>query len=77
MEGSVAAQNNSEASNPFLPRFVVRTSKELLVPKERGRLFDAPVEAHPGFRDHPVLVVLTVSVLLVIVLFLIVAAVDG
>jgi hypothetical protein len=40
--------------------------------KEQGHTVESAVEARAGFRDRPVLVVLTVSVLLACVLFAVV-----
>jgi hypothetical protein len=37
--------------------------------KEHGHTVETAVEARAGFRDRPVLVVLTISVLLICVLF--------
>jgi hypothetical protein len=37
--------------------------------KEQGHTVENAVEARAGFRDRPVLVVLTISVLLICVLF--------
>jgi len=41
--------------------------------KEGGHIVESPVEARAGFLDRPVLVVLTVSVILVVGAFALVA----